>query len=559
MRKSVLLLSAIAVALSSHAETVFRSFEYSGNDDYYNANPLDGNGFYNPVIAGWASDPSVVRHGDDYWLVTSTFGYYPGVPLYHSNDLVNWRLVRNILDRPSQLDGLRGQSLDKGGIYAPHISYNPANGLFYMVTTDTGRKLPHFYVTATDPAGDWSDPVYLNGIDGIDPSFFFDDNGEAYIVFKEDTAGKPRTGATRFIRFIRFDVASGNTVGESWPLNEQGVSPDDRFARSEGPHIYKIDGLYYLLTAEGGTGTNHSANIYRANNIRGPWLRSGRNPILTQRLLKPTRSNPVTCSGHADFVQTPQGDWFAVFLACRPGPGNFQALGRETFLMPVRWSTDRWPFITQGEDTVPLRIDRPGMVRRDDSQQSGNFTWSDDFSGKTLRPEWLSLRGDASPYYSLGKKGLVMKPSPDNSSSKGVPAFLGRRIQHHKFSANTTITKLPSANERSGLLIVRNENAQYFLAADRDKVSLIRIERKGRETLAEAPHNTPAALTKKPQNVPAGLTLRIDSDGKALRFSFRTAKSDWQTLADSIDASHISCDRTGGFTGTTLGPYTEPL
>lgn len=540
-------LAAAVAAASASAETVFSRFQYTGNDEYYKSNPLPENGYYNPVIAGWASDPSVVRVGEDYWLVTSTFGYYPGIPLYHSRDLVNWELVRNILDRPSQLDGLRGQSLDKGGIYAPHISYNKANGLFYMVTTDTGRKLPHFYVTARDPRGDWSEPVYLNGIDGIDPSFFFDEDGKSYIVYKEDTAGKPRTSPYRCIRFIAFDPEAGNTVGESWPLNEEGATPDDRFDRAEGPHIYRANGFYYLLTAEGGTSTNHSANIYRATDIRGPWRRSGRNPILTQRNLKPKRTDPVTCAGHADFVQTPEGDWWAVFLACRPGPGGFQAMGRETFLMPVRWSGDQWPFITQGEDLVPQVATAEGMGRSAENLQSGNFTWSDDFSDPKLRPEWLSLRGDISDFYTTGN-GLSLRPAPDDSSSKGAPAYLGRRLQHHAYMAATTLRKLPADGERSGLMILKNEGAQYFLAVAGDAVSLIRIHKGNRDVLAQQAHNTASSLD-----------LLVECDGVNCRFAFRPDDGAWQTLADNIPADLYSCERTGGFTGATIGLYAEQI
>lgn len=538
-----------AVAAIGCSAVTFADFRYKGDDDIYRRHPLAPGEFYNPVIAGWNSDPSMCRVGDDYWLVTSTFGYYPGVPLYHSTDLARWELVRNILDRPSQLDGLAGQSLDKGGIYAPQISYNPSNGLFYMITTDVGRSVPHFYVTASDPRGDWSEPVWLDGIDGIDPSFFFDDNGKSYVVYKEDTAGRPRWSPYRCIRFIEFDPVHGNTVGTSWPLNEEGASPDDRFDRAEGPHIYKVNGLYYLLTAEGGTSTRHSANIYRADNIMGPWRRSGRNPILTQRNLKDRRPDPVTCAGHADMAQTPEGDWWAVFLACRPGPGGYQALGRETFLMPVRWSRDGWPFITQGEDTVPHVLHRDGIDSAKPFAQSGNFEWCDDFSGKVLRPEWMSLRGTARQYYSLGNDGLTLRPADVNSSGKGTPAYLGRRLQHHAFDASARMVALPAAGERAGMLIVKNEGAQYFFAVDRDCLSVIRISRKGRETVASAPL---------PAHTP--LTLRIKSDGTAMSFMCSNdGGKQWATVADGVDASHISCERTGGFTGATIGLYTERI
>lgn len=544
-------LAAVGAWARPSSQAVFERFDYEGHDEYYNRRPLAAPGeFYNPVLPGWFSDPSICRRGEDYWMVTSTFGYYPGVPLYHSTDLVNWELVRNVLDRPSQLDGLGRQSLDKGGIYAPQISYNPANGLFYMITTDVGRANGHFYVTAADPRADWSEPVFLNGIDGIDPSFFFDEDGSAYIVYKEETKGAPKWSNYRCIRFIAFDTAAGNTVGDSWPLNEAGVGPDDRFDRAEGPHIYKIDGRYYLLTAEGGTGVRHSANIYRADDIRGPYLRSWRNPILTQRHLKASRSNPVTCAGHADLVQTPEGDWWAVFLGSRPGPGGFQALGRETFMMPVKWSADGFPYMIQCEsDTVPLVLSRPGAVRRDGPATYGNFAWHDDFTTDALRPEWMSLRGPVEGC-AAGRGRLCLPCSEVTSSSKtGTPAYMGRRIQHHSFTASTVVDfKAADDSERAGLMLLKNEGSQYLMAVGQDVVELYRISRKGRELLA----------SQRLEGNGRRMELQVVADGVSFSFNYRPAgAADWTQLADGVDASHISCERTGGFTGATIGMYAE--
>ncbi len=553
--KLTCLATTLLISSSMWATSVahFSNFEYVGNDEFYNTHRLNGpEEFFNPVIPGWNSDPSIVRVGNDYWLVVSTFGYFPGVPVYHSTDLAHWELVRNILDRPSQLEGLPGQSLDKGGIYAPHISYNKDNGLYYMVTTDVGRKQGHFYVTASNPAGDWSDPVFLNGIDGIDPSFFFDDDGKAYVVYKEDVTGLPKWSPYRCIRFIEFDVEKGQTSGESWPLYEPDVAPDERLDRAEGPHLYKVNGNYYLLTAEGGTGDQHSANIYRSPAIRGPWTRSWRNPILTQRNLKPNRTNPVTCAGHADLVQTPEGDWWAVFLAQRPGPAGFQALGRETFLMPVKWSKDGYPYMTQAIDTVPWILSRPGL-KTPENPTSGNFTWTDGFTTERLRPEWIGLRGSTENLHSTGDGALHLCCSTEPSTGKGVPAYIGRRIQHHAFSVKTSMKFDPEkANDMAGILIVKNENAQLFMACDGGKLHLIKFHKGKGETIASSD------LPVKDQTTP--IDLMIESDGSMMKFCYQCAGSDqWKTLADGIDASVVSCDKTGGFTGATVGMYAVSL
>lgn len=543
------------VAAEGASEARFSSFVYEGCDDYYAANPLPTEEhFYNPVVPGWASDPSLVRVGEHYWMVTSTFGYFPGIPLYHSTDLVNWELVRNVLDRPSQLPYLPGQSLDKGGIYAPQISYNPANGLYYVITTDVGKG--HFYVTATDPAGDWSDPVFLPAIDGIDPSLFFDDNGEACIVYKEDTTGLPKWSNYRCIRFISFDPVTGTTVGESIPLREVGVGPEERLERDEGPHIYKRGGKYYLVCAEGGTGDLHSAVVYKADSMTGPYARWARNPMLTQRGLKPNRTNPVTCAGHADLVTTPEGDWWAVFLGSRPQREHgHQALGRETFLMPVRWSADSFPYITQNIDTVPLMLSRKGVVRGS-SPSFGNFTWADDFSTPSLRPEWMSLRGPLSHCSRLADGALWLECTPVAVSSKGVPAYLGRRVQHHKYMVSATVDfRSGAGGERAGLMVLKNESRQYFLAVDSRGVSAHQLGKGGADTelgLLPAGEIMRKGWGKTP------VELRMQCHGDTYSFHCRRSGSDaWLPVAEGVDASYVSCERSGGFTGATVGLYAE--
>ena len=553
---SVAILAAVAAASltagkKAPATAEFTSFVYTGNDDYYNDNPLSADGyFYNPVIPGWHSDPSVVRVGEDYYLVTSTFGYFPGVPLYHSRDLANWRLVRNVLDRPEQLPGLPGQSIDKGGIYAPQISYNPSNSTYYMITTDVGRRNGHFYVTATDPEGSWSDPVWLDGIDGIDPSFFFDDDGRAYIVYKEETVGGPKWSNYRCIRFINFDTERGQTSGESWPLVEEGVGPEEHLDRDEGPHVYKIDGRYFLICAEGGTGMHHSAVIYRADDIRGPFTRWSRNPALTQRYLKDKRSNPITCTGHADLVMTPEGEWWGVFLGCRPGPGGVQALGRETYLMPVKWSRDGFPYFTQSQDTVPLTLYRKGVVADTAGCSSGNFTWRDDFQGAALRPEWIGLRGSTAEYCTMDGHCLKMQCCKELSTGKGVPAYVGRRIQHHKFEASMKMRFKPvSAGESAGMLLVKNESRQYYLALCGDRVELRTLSPKQVSVVASQPLPCPCGRE---------MELRVTSDGVHFDFYVREASAPgWIAVANDVDATHLACERTGGFTGATIGLYAE--
>ncbi|MDE6337295.1 MAG: glycoside hydrolase family 43 protein, partial [Muribaculaceae bacterium] len=328
---------------------IFDSFHYTGQDDYYKANPLPGeSSFYNPVLAGWYSDPSITTNGKgDYFLALSSFTFYPGVPLFHSRDLVNWEQVGHILDRPSQLRNMEKQHVS-GGIFAPDIAYNPANETYYMITTNVGDG--NFFVKTKDPYGDWSDPIMLPEVQGIDPAFFFDKDGKGYIVNNDDAPDyKPEYPGHRTVRVVEFDPATDKCVGERKIVVNKGCRPEEKPIWCEGPHIYNVDGTYYLMTAEGGTSDWHSEVIYRGPTPFGPYTPYSGNPILTQRTLDPSRENPVTCAGHADLVQTPEGDWWGVFLACRPVAGNKENLGRETFMVPVKWTDDKWPvFVENG-------------------------------------------------------------------------------------------------------------------------------------------------------------------------------------------------------------------
>lgn len=550
--KTTLSLAAalLCAATASGTEARFSHFSYRGDDDYCREELTGPGEYYNPVISGWASDPSVTRKGEDYWLVTSTFGYFPGVPLYRSRDLVSWEHVGNVLSRPGQLPPLDGLSLDKGGIYAPAITYNPHNDLFYMITTcvNNGKGKDggsvNFYVTAKDPGGEWSDPVVLDGMTGIDPSFFFDEDGRGYIVYKSDEHSPVKWSNHRALSIVRFDAATGKTVGEPQPFREKGVGPEERLERDEGPHIFKAKGKYYLIAAEGGTGINHSEIVYKADSVMGPYERWGRNPMLTQRLLKPNRKNPVTCAGHVDVVETPRGDWYALFLGCRPWNDGEDQLGRETFLMPVEWSADSFPRIIHNfKDTVALRSRIPGLDAPQRPGQAGNFGWTDRFDSDRLAPRWMSLHGSAEDFYKTGK-GLSMECAPVDPRASGTPAYVGCRIQHHKFAAETEVSIKPKGNEAAGMLLVKNEQRQYFLAVREGEVALLLLGKGKAEVLASAKTETAGGK-------PVG--LKAVSKGAAYDFYYRDAASDgWRLLAADVPAAHIASQR-GGFTGSTIG------
>lgn len=531
---------------------IFDSFSYEGKDSCYQDSALAGEGsFFNPVLPGWYSDPSICTNGNgDYFIVTSTFTYFPGVPIFHSRDLVNWKQVGHVLSRPSQLQNMEKQHVS-GGIFAPDITYNPANKTYYMITTNVGAG--NFFVKTQDPFGEWSDPIMLPEVQGIDPAFFFDEDGKGYIVNNDDAPdSKPEYPGHRTVRVVEFDTETDKCVGERRIVVNKGCRPEEKPIWCEGPHIYKVNGMYYLMTAEGGTSTWHSEVIYRGPSPFGPFTPWEGNPILTQRTLDRSRENPVTCAGHADLVQTPEGDWWGVFLACRPLKDDMENLGRETFMMPVKWTEDGWPYMTREGELVPMTLSREG-VKRGDEVTFGNFARHEEFGDTTLGHEWMTLRGTAKNYYSLASNPgyLTIKCADVTSAEKDVLPFVCRRIHHHNYAAATRVTFLPEHDaQNAGLLMMKDETHQYYLAktrnADNHSIVLRKISENGVEDLASAP------IAESDHTV----DLKVESRGLNLDFFYSLDRGEtWVEVARDIDAGFTSTARAGGFTGTTVGMY----
>ena len=470
------------------------------------------------------------------------------MPLVHSKDLVNWTQVGHVLNRPSQMMNMKGQHVS-GGIFAPAIEYNPANKTYYMITTNVGAG--NFFVKTTDPFGEWSDPIMLPEVGGIDPSFFFDDNGRAYIVNNDDAPAEPEYSGHRTIRIREFDVANDKVKGEEKILVNKGACPEMNPIWIEGPHLYKINGKYCLMSAEGGTGGKHSEVIFSGDSPMGPFTPWENNPILTQRHLDPERHNPITCAGHADLIQTKDGDWWAVFLACRPINNTFENLGRETFLMPVKWSEDGFPYMTQGEDVIPMVGRKPG-VTRSENVTFGNLEVKDDFNDNKLAQHWITLRNDASEFYSLNENPgfLTLKCSDVKSTDKCTPAFISRRMQHHKFECSTRISFEPqNENEAAGLLLFKDETHQYFFS----------ISKKGKSktiNLIQTGKNKETILaSEKLIDDASPIELKVVSHGTYYDFIYTGKDGVNKQLAKNIDASYLSTGTAGGFTGSVIGMY----
>nr|WP_321408610.1 glycoside hydrolase family 43 protein [uncultured Carboxylicivirga sp.] len=526
----------------------FDYFTYKGNDRFFNENKLPGNDYYyNPILPGWYSDPSICTNGSDFFMVTSTFSFFPGVPIFHSTDLVNWKQIGHVLDRPEQLP-LSGQKTSEG-IFAPAISYNPHNQTWYMITTNI--KKGNFFVKTKDPFSSWSDPIWLPNVQGIDPSFFFDDDGNAYILNNDVPDGGSTYEGHRSIRIIRFDTEKDETYGPSVMLVNGGVNLNEKPIWIEGPHIYKINRKYYLMCAEGGTSINHREVIFRADSPMGEFIPWDRNPILTQLHLDSDRPTPITCAGHADLVRKDNGQWWSVFLACRPINNKFENLGRETFLLPVRWSEDGFPYITKDDEVIPRIIQMEGVVR-DTNVTFGNFEKTDLFEETQLGMEWMTLRGPAKELYSLTEnQGFLTLQTVDVASNElKEPAFVCRRLQHHEFECSTRMYFQPqSDNETAGILMYKDEEHQYQFVVtkvkDRKHIQLRKVTRDGIDVLG----------SRELRSNDQCFDLKVISDGTHFSFQYALGDSKWQTLITDIDAYYLSTSQSFGFTGTTIGLY----
>ncbi|GAA4859148.1 glycoside hydrolase family 43 protein [Paenibacillus vulneris] len=495
--------------------------------------------FRNPVIPGFYPDPSICRAGEDYYLVTSSFEYYPGVPIFHSKDLVNWRQIGHVLDRPSQLD-LDGTPTSKG-IYAATIRYH--KGIFYMITTfvvsATGARR-NFFVTAEDPAGPWSDPYWLPDAPGIDPSLFFDDDDKVYVMANRQPPSGQQYPKHMEIWLQELDLETKQLIGPKFSLWDGALK---QIHAQEGPHLYKINGYYYLLIAEGGTGYTHSVTIARSESITGPYENCKSNPILTHRHLG--RSYPIVNVGHADIVKTQNGEWWMVCLASRPYGGEYRNLGRETFLVPFIWEKG-WPVVNPGKGIVEIEMPRPNLPET----RWPSAAACDPFESDTLGMQWNFIRTPRGEFWSLTERPgyLRLKLKPERLSECSNPSFVGRRQQHMSFAARTVMEFVPKTrHEAAGLVLLQNQDyhfrLEYALGESGPVIRL--IQRKAGEEIILGAHSVDAGK----------LYLKVEAIGQAYHFYYATSYEQWIALAEDVDGTLLSSDVAGGFIGAYMGLY----
>ena len=514
---------------------------------------------HNPILTGFNPDPSICRVGDDYYIATSTFEWFPGVQIHHSLDLANWRLLGRPLDRVSQLD-MRGCQ-NSGGIWAPCLTH--ADGIFWLLYTNVHHHMgsvvmdtPNYLVTAEHIEGPWSEPVFLNA-SGFDPSLFHDDDGRKYVVQMQ--MGEALT-ATRFdgIWLWEYDTEKSSLIGKPskiWEGSSIGIT--------EGPHLMKKDGWYYLITAEGGTSMRHAISICRSRELRGPYEIHPENPMLTS--FKKDHL-VIKSAGHGCFVETQNGEWFTVHLCQRPlqrperpvcdrEENKSVPLGRETSIQKLRWDSDGWPRLAHGDnsprETVEVDLTPqpwPADVLRDDFDgpalnlhfQTLREPLDDSWFSLTRRMGWLSLRGR------------------DSLASTFDQSLVARRLQHFEARAETCLSFQPWNFKQAAGLIAYYDRFHYHYfhvtSAGEGRVKLGVISSENAKSDYVHAVELPLAAAEK-------LFLRMEIHFAELRFWWSTDGVDWHVVDHVFEATMLGdwVSPHSNFTGTFWGVCCQDL
>lgn len=504
--------------------------------------------YTNPILPGFHPDPSICRVGEDFYLVTSTFEYFPGLPIYHSRDLVTWEQIGHVLTRDSQV------SLPKGapnclGIYAPTIRYH--KGMYYCIVTNVAEHGGNFIVTTTDPAEEWSDPIRLP-FGGIDPSLFFDEDGKVYY-----------TGTDTGVFICEINVETGEAIGEKqYAWNGTGGN------NPEGPHLYKINGYYYLMIAEGGTELGHMTTIARAKAVYGPYEACPHNPILTNR----GTELPIKAIGHADIFIDANDNWWAVCLGNRPLSYPFRHnLGRETMLVPVEWENG-WPVC--GKDghveenvIVDREVEKQHAAKEQDEvgdvtkeQMAGDRRKSvkdwhyvagsdvtDSFKTKDLHPSWNYIYNPVGNLVEPTREGLLLHGNEYTLSQDEPKALICRRQEHFDFAATVKLSLLNSTDDGEvGMSIYMNPRHHYEAALTMiDGMCYIVLKRqigslKATEVIIPYTDNT--------------VTLRLEGSKETYRFAYSTDGENYKEIGEG-EAQYLTTEVGGCFTGNYIALY----
>ena len=521
---------------------------------------------HNPILRGFNPDPSICRVGEDYYLVTSSFSYFPGVPVYHSRDLMHWERLCYALDRKEQLH-VTYEDLSLG-IFAPTIRWH--DNTFYLIATNMTTH-QNFFCTATDPAGPWSDPVVIKGAGGIDPSLFWDDDGKVYYT------GTAPWDDPKFdhpmIVCSEVDLETGQLTGELWPIGDGAAK--DAYS-PEGPHLYRRNGWYYLVIAEGGTEHNHAVTVSRSRTLHGSFIQCPANPVLTHRHLG--RNYPICNVGHADLVECQDGSWYAVCLGSRLVNGYHKPLGRETFIVPVIWEED-WPVFSPGTGKVEWQYPAPQFAAEPTKcEPFPESTVNRMVQRETVDPEWNYLGTPYQRFVRVVGEGLAIQMLKTNlvpwefegekfeffehlrklGKTKTCMPFLGIRLREPHFVLEITMDVQLQGKESAGIVILQNNAHQLRLEGlvSLDGELEFRVVRVVRLFVNGKIHYEEDILGRVllPQN--GHWRLHMEGENNRYQFAVRPEDEDeWQPVAEDVDGTHLGTEMAGGFVGAYVGIF----
>lgn len=477
--------------------------------------------YKNPVIPGFYPDPTVCKVGDDFYLANSSFEYFPGLPIFHSKDLIHWQQIGHGIHRKDQLpDGLN--------IFAPTLRHH--KGKFYLITTNVGSG-GNFYISADRPEGPWSDPIFIE-VGGIDPDLFFDDNGKSYVVNSN-------------MILTEIDLETGKLLGEQRKIWH---GSGGRFP--EAPHLYKKDGFYFLMAAEGGTEEAHMVTIARSNDIWGPYIENPSNPIATHVNVAGMR-NPIQGIGHADLVQANDESWWMLLHGYRSQTGYppHHILGRETCLVPVDWPKGAWP-IVNGNGTVQIDMKIPSLKQKPfdlppnktDFETALGLEWNHRFP---FDPEQFQLDRSA------GR--LSIRGASAKMGEKGSVSFVGRRLTASEFAASTQLSFVPAKSNEEAGMILTNNGAHYDFVISREDQNASSAEQL-RFAQVRLQFGQTTYLSNKYPLQAGSVTLKIEGKGEEFVFSLAQNGGEFQEI-ERADMRFLSTETVGWFTGVYVGLY----
>jgi len=517
--------------------------------------------YMNPILRGGYPDPSICRDGDDYYIVNSSFEYFPGLPIHHSTDLVNWELIGYGLHREEQVTGAVNLAdvQSNGGIHAPTLRCR--DGRFYLITTHVytsaakGAKTEfvNFVLTADDPRGPWSEPRVLEGAPGIDPDLFFDDDGRVWYVGTHSPEA-PNFPGEGEIWLQEIDPEHWRLVGERhflWRGACGGVW-------AEGPHLYKRDGRYYLMIAEGGTSLNHAVMIAVSDEITGPYQSNPRNPILTSRHL--SYDHWVNSTGHGDLFELPDGRWYMVALGIRNEEQRHSNMGRETHLLPVEWEREpfewkepryEWPVAAPAKG----RVEQVNPAPFEGRAQRLRDGFEDEFEGAELKLDWNFRRVPVPGLFSLAERPgyLRLAVLPTVPADRGRASLLGVRQTESEFSFSTRLEFQPARdNVHAGISIFQKDDRHIdmtvFRAGEQYHLRL---------TLVEPGFDTHLRIDAALPDYAGHIVLRLVSLRGAYQFDYSVDGGQTFSTFTQTSADHLLAH--GSYTGAYLGLYATSL